>query len=103
MSVKRALLQRHIEEAESRVQRGQRNVDHQRKTVSDLERDKQDATIAKALLRMFEKALAVHVAERDQFLKEPADRWPLHSRYYGQKNDPGGDSGWGPTSRANYP
>jgi hypothetical protein len=56
MSVKRALLQRHIEEAESRVQRGQRNVDHQRKTVSDLERDKQDATIAKALVRMFEKA-----------------------------------------------
>jgi hypothetical protein len=70
MSVKRALLQRHIEEAESRVQRGQRNVDHQRKTVSDLERDKQDATIAKALLRMFEKALAVHVAERHQLIKE---------------------------------
>jgi hypothetical protein len=26
------------------------NVDHQRKTVSDLERDNQDATIATALL-----------------------------------------------------
>jgi len=44
---------------EGRIQRGQRNVDHQRKTVSDLERDNQDATIATALLGMFEKALAV--------------------------------------------
>jgi hypothetical protein len=74
MSAKRALLQRDIEEAESRVHRGQRNVDHQRKIVSDLERENQDATIAKALLRMFEKALAVHVAERHQLLKELADR-----------------------------
>jgi hypothetical protein len=72
--MKRALLQRHLEEAESRIQRGQRNVDHQSKTVSDLERDNQDATIAKALLRIFEKALAVHVADRDQLLKELSDR-----------------------------
>ena len=56
--MKRALLQRHIEEAESRIQRGQRNIDIQREAVSELERDNQDATIAKALLRMFEKALA---------------------------------------------
>jgi len=74
MSDKRALLQRHIEEAQSRIQRGHRNVDHQRKTVSDLERDNQDATIAKALLRMFEKALAVHAADRNQLLKELEDR-----------------------------
>jgi hypothetical protein len=72
--MKRALPQRHIEEAESRIQRGQRNVDHQRKTVSDLERDNQDATIATALLGMFEKALAGHVADRDQLLKELAER-----------------------------
>jgi hypothetical protein len=72
--MKRALLQRHIEEAESRIQRGQRNVDHQRKTVSDLERDNQDATIATALLGMFEKALAGHVADRDELLKQLADR-----------------------------
>jgi hypothetical protein len=72
MSVKRALLQRHIEEAESRIQRGQRNVDHQRKAVSDLERDGQDTKIATALLGLFEKALAVHVADRHQLLKELA-------------------------------
>ena len=72
--MKRALLQRHIEETESRIQRGQRNVDHQRKTVSNLERDNQDATIATALLGMFEKALAGHIADRDQLLKELAER-----------------------------
>jgi hypothetical protein len=68
--MKQALLQRHIEDAESRIQRGQRNVDHQRKAILDLERDDLDATIAKALLGIFEKALAVHVAEWDQLLKE---------------------------------
>ena len=72
--MKRALLQRHIEEAESRIQRGQRNVDHQRKTVSDLERDNQDATIATALLGMFEKVLSGRVADRDQLLKGLAGR-----------------------------
>ena len=76
MSDKRALLQRHIEEAQSRIERGQRNVDHQRKTVSDLERENQDATIATALLRMFEKALTVHVAERHQLIKELQGRPP---------------------------
>jgi hypothetical protein len=40
--------------------------------VSDLERDGQDATIATALLGLLEKALAVHVADRDQLLKERA-------------------------------
>ena len=37
------------------------------------EGDNRDTTIAKALLGMFEKALAVHVADRDQLLKELAD------------------------------
>jgi hypothetical protein len=58
----RSILQRHLEEAESRIQRSQRNVDHQREAVSTLERDGQDVTIAQALLRLFERALAVHVA-----------------------------------------
>jgi hypothetical protein len=48
--MKRALVQRHLKEAESGIQRGLRNVDHQRKTVSDLERENQDATIATALV-----------------------------------------------------
>ena len=72
--MKRALLQRHIEEAENRIQRGQRNIDIQREAVSELERDNQDATIAKALLTLFDKALAVYVADRDHLLKELVDR-----------------------------
>jgi hypothetical protein len=71
--MKRALLQRHLEEAESRIQRGQRNIDIQREAVSELERDNQDATIAKALLTLFEKSLAIYIAERDQLLKEMPD------------------------------
>ena len=72
--MKRALLQRHIGEAESRIQRGQRNIDIQREAVAELERASQDATITKALLALFEKALAVYVADRDQLLKELPDR-----------------------------
>ena len=48
---------RHIEEAESRIQRGQRNIDIQREAVSELERASQDATIARALLGFLRKPL----------------------------------------------
>jgi hypothetical protein len=63
-----------LEDAEMRVQRGQRNIDHQREVISALERDGQDATIAKALLKIFEKANEIHVADRDRLIKELADR-----------------------------
>jgi hypothetical protein len=61
---------RSTEAGRRHIARYRQCVDHQRKTVSNLERDNQDATIAKALLRVFEKALAVHVADRDHLLKE---------------------------------
>ena len=48
--------------------------------MSDLERDNQDATIAKALLRIFEEALAVHVAERHQLIKELQGRPPREGK-----------------------
>jgi hypothetical protein len=38
-----------VEDAELRVQRGQRNIDRQREIVSALKRADQDVTIAKAL------------------------------------------------------
>jgi hypothetical protein len=59
-----------LEDAEMRVQRGQRNIDHQREVISALERVDQDATIAKALLKIFEKANEIHVADRDRLIKE---------------------------------
>ena len=38
--------------------------------VSALERADQDATIAKALLKVFVKANEIHVADRDRLIKE---------------------------------
>jgi hypothetical protein len=58
-----------LEDAELRAQRGQRNIDRQREVVSALERDGKDATIAKALLKIFEKANEIHVADRDRLTK----------------------------------
>ena len=65
----RANVKHLLEDAEMRVQRGQRNIDHQRKVVSALERDGQDATKAKALLKLFEKAHAIHAADRSRLIK----------------------------------
>ena len=59
-----------MQDAELRVQRGQRNIDRQRETVSALERADQDATIARALLKIFEKANEIHVGDRDRLIKE---------------------------------
>ena len=70
----RANLKHLLEDAELRAQRGQRNIDRQREVVSALERGDQDATIAKALLKIFEKANEIHVADRDRLIKELADR-----------------------------
>ena len=70
----RANLKHLVEDAELRVQRAQRNIDRQGEVVSALERDNRDTTIAKALLKIFEKANAIHVADRDRLIKRLADR-----------------------------
>ena len=70
----RANLKHLVEDAELRVQRAQRNIDRQGEVVSALERDNRDATIANALLKIFEKANAIHVADRDRLAKRLADR-----------------------------
>ena len=70
----RANLKHLLEDAEMRVQRGQRNIDRQREAISALERDCQDATIAKALLKIFEKANEIHVANRDRLIELAASR-----------------------------
>jgi hypothetical protein len=68
----RANLKHLLEDAELRVQRGQRHLDRQREAVSALERADQDATKAKRLLKILEKALAIHVADRDRLAKRLA-------------------------------
>ena len=66
----RANLKHFLEDTELRVRRGQRNADRQREAVSALECADHDAAIAKRLLILFEKALAIHVADRDRLIKE---------------------------------
>jgi hypothetical protein len=58
-----------LEDAEMRVQRGQRKLDRQRESVTALERAGQDTTTAKRVLKILEKALAIHVADRDRLAK----------------------------------
>jgi hypothetical protein len=61
-----------LEDAEMRVQRGQRRLDRQREAVAALERTDRDATMAKRVLKILEKALAVHVVDRDRLAKRLA-------------------------------
>ena len=71
---RRLTLKQHFEDAELRVQRAQRRLDRQREAVAALERAGQDAAKAKRYLRIFEKTLAIHVADRDRLAKRLADR-----------------------------
>jgi hypothetical protein len=47
-------------------------LDRQRKVVAALERADEDTTKAKRFLKILEKALAVHVADRDRMAKRLA-------------------------------
>ena len=55
-----------VETAKLRVQRAQRHLDRQREAIAVLERAGQDATTAKRLLKISERALATHAADRDR-------------------------------------
>ena len=71
---RRITLKQHLEDAELRVQRAQRHLDRQREAVAALERSDRDAAKAKRYFRILEKALAIHVADRDRLAKQLADR-----------------------------
>jgi hypothetical protein len=66
----RANLKHLVEDAELRVQRGQSRLDRQRNAIAALERADRDTTTAKRFLKVLEKALAIHVADRDQLITE---------------------------------
>ena len=67
-------LKQHLEDAELRLQRARRRLDRQREAVAALERADRDTAKAKRYLRILEKALAIHVADRDRLTKQLADR-----------------------------
>jgi hypothetical protein len=55
-----------VETAKLRVLRAQHHLDRQREAVAALERAGQDATTSKRLLKISERALATHAADRDR-------------------------------------
>ncbi len=69
----RAELELRLQEAESHVERGERNIAHQRAVIATLERGGHDAKAAQMFLRRLECAQAKYVAERSRFFKELAD------------------------------
>jgi hypothetical protein len=71
---RRITLKQHLEDAELRVQRAQRRLDRQRESIPSLERADQDTAKAKRYLKILERALAIHVADRDRLAKQLADR-----------------------------
>ena len=91
----RANLKHFLEGTELRVRRGQRNADRQREAVSALECADHDAAIAKRLLILFDKALAIHVADRERLIKDlrkapklPTRLQRIHDRSLGLHFEP---------------
>ena len=65
-----ATRERRLEEAESDVGRAQRNIISQLQIVAILEIGEHDASMARQLLKLFEIALAKHLADRDRLIEE---------------------------------
>jgi uncharacterized coiled-coil protein SlyX len=70
----RAELEQRLQEAESRLHRGERNIAHQREVIGTLERAGCDVADAKSLLRRLESRQARHIVERNRLFKELTDR-----------------------------
>jgi hypothetical protein len=71
---RRITLKQHLEDAELRVQRAQLPLGRQRASIAALERADRDTAKAKRYFGILEKALAIHVADRDRLAKQLADR-----------------------------
>ena len=70
----RVTLEQLLQEADSLLQRGERNIAHQREVIGTLQRAGRDAADAKSLLRRLESRQARHVVERNRLFKELTDR-----------------------------
>ena len=69
----RATHEQLLQEAESLLHRGERNIAHQREVIGTLERGGHDATAAKMFLRRLESAQARHIADRNRLFKQLTD------------------------------
>ena len=69
----RAALEQLLRETEGLLQRGERNIAHQREVIGTLEGGGHDATAAKMFLRRLESVQARHIADRNRLFKELTD------------------------------
>jgi hypothetical protein len=68
----RAAIRQLLQEAESRLHRGEQVIARQREAIGTLERRGQDAADAKSLLRRLENRQARHIADRNRLFVELA-------------------------------
>ena len=66
MGVERAILEKHLAEAEAHVALGARHVEQQRALILKLVSTGCDSAEAKVLLRLFEELQVEHVSHRDR-------------------------------------
>jgi hypothetical protein len=69
----RALIERHLSQAEQHVLDGRGHVARQRRLIARLRRDGHDLGEAQDLLRILEETLASHIADRDRLRQELED------------------------------
>jgi hypothetical protein len=63
-------LQERLAQAQTRVAKGARRVERQRRIVAELEDHNRSADVAKSLLAHLENLQVLHVASRDRLLKD---------------------------------
>jgi hypothetical protein len=69
----RAMIKRHLAQAERHVLEGERHVARQRQIAASLVEHEVSARLARDLLAQFEKLLALHVADRDRLRAQLAN------------------------------
>ncbi len=67
------MLEAALEATERHLAEAERQVASQRERVAQLEREGRDNTLPTELLKQWEEALAMHLADRDRIRKELAD------------------------------
>jgi hypothetical protein len=65
----RAMLQRHLAQAEQHVEQGQNHILQQETRIAQLDRDGHDTTEARKFLATLRETQAVHVESRERILK----------------------------------
>ncbi len=70
--MERAMIERHLVQAEEHVLLGEKHILRQREILAELDRGGHDTTQAAALLVTLEESQILHVADRDRLKEERA-------------------------------